>query len=202
MSLYICLQVIFEHLTMPSAVKCLTCISSYNTVDGAHVLSPFYSFLIRKLKNREVVICPRPLGHQGEEPGCSPWFPGLGLCVSDPCCAAGLSLAGGAGSQQWSPESMQTGSTCYWCREFTIYLLIPMPLPVSTALTPSGGCSPTVGWCLRIPWPEPASVLDGYCSLSVQQWDRKAVAWFIGLGSPCPPPTCNPPIFVTPHILG
>lgn len=98
---------------MPSGVQCLTCISSYNTVDGAHVLTPFYMFLIRKLKNREVVICPRLLGQQGEEPGRSPWFPGLGLCVPDLCCAAGLSLAGGSDSQQWWSEGMQTGNTRY-----------------------------------------------------------------------------------------
>nr|XP_044600125.1 transmembrane protein 68 isoform X1 [Equus asinus] len=47
---------------MPYTVKCLTCINSfkpYNIIDRFSVLFPFYSFPMRKLENREVVICPR-----------------------------------------------------------------------------------------------------------------------------------------------
>lgn len=43
--------------------------------------------------------------------------------------------------------------------------------------------------------------VDGYCSLSIQQWDRNAVAWFIGLRSLCPSPTCNRPYFRIMHIV-
>lgn len=184
---------------MSSGVKCLTCISSYNTVDGAHVLSPFYSFLIRKLKNREVIICPRPLGHQGEEPRRSPCF-WVSACASlthaaQQVCSWLVARAPSSGRQKV-------------CRQQTHASDI-VNLPTNTNALARQHSPHTLWWLFthHHGMVSPRSMtracicVDGYCSLSIQLWDRNAVAWFTGLGSLCPPPTCNLLYFRITHIV-
>lgn len=78
------LRNLFWAFTMPYAVKCLTCINSFkpcNIIDRFCVLSPFYSFPVRKLENREVVICPRHARKLGRRARIQPQMSGSKACA-------------------------------------------------------------------------------------------------------------------------